>query len=119
MSLSLVFHELATNAAKYGSLSVPGGRVEIDWSYDTPRRGLQLRWAELGGPPASPPAHLGFGTKLMTSIVGYNLDGSQEQYFGPDGFSIDLFIPLASMDVPVTEHLRKSETDHADHGAGG
>lgn len=119
LSLSMVLHELATNAVKYGSLSVPGGKVEVDWNLDVARGGLHLRWVEHGGPPPSPPKRRGYGSKLITSIISFTLEGTQEQSFGSEGFSIDLFIPLAALDVPVTADPGKSESDHANDGAGG
>ncbi|MCB8877229.1 sensor histidine kinase [Acidisoma silvae] len=63
--LALVIHELATNAVKYGALSVPEGRVEIGWR----RRGrmVHLEWREIGGPPVAPPKAQGFGTRLIGS----------------------------------------------------
>ncbi|MCB8879588.1 DUF4118 domain-containing protein [Acidisoma cellulosilytica] len=63
--LALIIHELATNAVKYGALSVPDGRVEIGWR----RKGrmVHLQWREIGGPPVSPPKAQGFGTRLIGS----------------------------------------------------
>lgn len=67
-ALAVVLHELATNAAKYGSLSVAEGRVEVDWSRAADG-GLVLRWTETGGPPVRPPRRTGFGTRVMESMV--------------------------------------------------
>lgn len=63
--LALIIHELATNAVKYGALSVPEGRIEIGWrrSDDT----VHLEWREIGGPPVMPPRAHGFGTRLINS----------------------------------------------------
>jgi two-component sensor histidine kinase len=67
VSLSLVLHELATNATKYGALSVERGKVEIGWQVmdhgGEPR--LTLRWVEHDGPPVKPPTRQGFGTRLI------------------------------------------------------
>ena len=63
-AIALAVHELATNAAKYGALSRDGGTVAIDWT--AARRGLRLRWMEQGGPAVAPPAHRGFGHRLVT-----------------------------------------------------
>ncbi|MBL6079968.1 hypothetical protein JMJ56_18260 [Belnapia sp. T18] len=60
--LSMVLHELATNAAKYGALSVPGGRLEVSWRRDPPAGPLRLRWQEHDGPPAP---RRGFGSTLI------------------------------------------------------
>ncbi len=64
--LALVVHELATNAVKYGALSVPDGRVEITWRREENR--VEVEWREIGGPPVKPPAAHGFGTRLIRSI---------------------------------------------------
>ena len=68
-TIAISLHELATNAAKYGSLSAADGRVEITWSLTTDGR-LNLRWIEAGGPTVTPPTHCGFGTRVMENIIG-------------------------------------------------
>ena len=72
LSLSLLLHELATNAAKYGALSVEGGHVALSWAVlPGDEAVLELRWREHGGPPAVEPARRGFGTRLIrTGLVG-------------------------------------------------
>ncbi|MBV9550907.1 MAG: response regulator [Alphaproteobacteria bacterium] len=67
-AVAMALHELATNAAKYGSLSSPSGRVDISWSYA--EGVLSLTWVESGGPPVSPPKATGFGTKIINSFNG-------------------------------------------------
>lgn len=76
ITLSLMLHELATNAAKYGALSVPQGRVTVRWSaVDADSAiAIDLDWQEHGGPPASPPNKRGFGSRLLA--------GSAEQIGG-------------------------------------
>ena len=68
VTLSLMLHELATNAAKYGALSVAEGRLAVRWTAAETGAGtmLDLRWQEDGGPPVSPPTHRSFGTRLLT-----------------------------------------------------
>jgi PAS domain S-box-containing protein len=61
--LAMALHELSTNAVKYGALSTPDGRVQLDWQTEGPR--LILRWRETGGPDIAPPTHRGFGTTLI------------------------------------------------------
>lgn len=61
--LAMVMHELATNAVKYGALSVPGGTIALDWQVQGPR--LVLTWRERGGPKVSEPSHRGFGSNLI------------------------------------------------------
>jgi two-component sensor histidine kinase len=68
VSISLALNELATNAIKYGSLSVPQGRVLLTWNLaylDEGQRSLTLAWEERGGPPVHPPGHKGFGTRMI------------------------------------------------------
>ncbi|MGZ5869799.1 MAG: response regulator receiver protein, partial [Croceibacterium sp.] len=65
---AITLHELATNAAKYGSLSAADGRVETAWSRMADGR-LSLRWIELGGPTVTPPTHRGFGTRIVENVI--------------------------------------------------
>jgi two-component sensor histidine kinase len=73
-TIAISLHELATNAAKYGSLSAADGRVEIAWSRTADGR-LSLRWIESGGPTVTPPTHRGFGTRVMENIIAGQLRG--------------------------------------------
>jgi PAS domain S-box-containing protein len=73
-AIAISLHELATNAAKYGSLSSPGGHLEIEWSC-TADQGLILRWTETGGPAVTAPAHRGFGSRIMENIIEGQLGG--------------------------------------------
>jgi two-component sensor histidine kinase len=69
-AVAISLHELATNAAKYGSLSAAGGHVEISWTVTADGR-LSLRWIESGGPTAAtPPTHREFGTRIMENMIG-------------------------------------------------
>lgn len=68
LRLALTLHELGTNAAKYGALSVPQGRIELSWRLDGPC--LELTWRETGGPPVTPPERSGFGTTLIGAAGG-------------------------------------------------
>ena len=87
LAMSMALHELGTNAAKYGALSVPNGRVEIAWT--TTRRSnsrwLRLHWQELGGPPVLPPTRRGFGSKLIKRALKEALDGEVTLSFEPGG----------------------------------
>jgi PAS domain S-box-containing protein len=102
LTLSMVFHELATNAAKYGALSTPNGRLEVRWtvkaadpgSADRPDR-LRLTWRESGGPPVAPPERRGFGSRLIERSTS-ELDGEGELAFDPAGLCYRLAIPLTS-----------------------
>lgn len=93
--LALVFHELATNAAKYGSLSVPGGNVHIRCSANADF--AEMVWCETGGPVVSPPPGEGFGSKLIELSAVRQLGGQVTRDWAPDGLSVKLTIPLAAL----------------------
>jgi two-component sensor histidine kinase len=88
-NLALVLHEFATNAAKYGALSVPQGCVDIIWALRNDL--LVLKWEEHGGPPliASPTSE-GFGTVLSGHVVRDQFCGSLSYSWNPKGLVIDL-----------------------------
>jgi two-component sensor histidine kinase len=88
LTLSLVLHELATNAAKYGALSVQGGRVEIRWLGEPGR--LRLTWQESGGPRVSPPTRRGFGSRLLEEVIGQDLAGGARVEYAPEGVRCEL-----------------------------
>lgn len=67
-TVAIAVHELTTNAAKYGALSVPEGRIKIEWSISTDGH-IVFHWAETGGPPVQPPTRQGFGTRLMETVL--------------------------------------------------
>ena len=93
LSLGLAVHELATNAAKYGSLSVPGGKVTVRWSQinDTLAK---IQWIESDGPPVSQPQRRGFGTDLIEKIVAHELRHPVELDFRPEGVRCSLLVPV-------------------------
>lgn len=68
-TIALCLHELATNAIKYGALSVAEGRVELNWSLDQKRDALSLEWTERDGPPAQEPGRLGYGSRYLRSAL--------------------------------------------------
>jgi two-component system CheB/CheR fusion protein len=96
LALGMAFHELATNAAKYGALSLPGGCVNVTW--EVRKRGtgnrLYLVWAENGGPAVKKPDRRGFGTRLIADGVGYELDGIVELDFDVAGLRCIIDVPL-------------------------
>jgi two-component sensor histidine kinase len=98
VSLGMVVHELATNAAKHGALSTPDGRVEVLWRLDGGDGGesptLRLSWTEAGGPPVRPPQRKGFGTTLLERSLAHELDGSLELDFRPEGLRAEMTVPL-------------------------
>ena len=96
MSLGLILHELATNAVKYGALSVPDGRVKIDWSITTENEAppqFELRWIETGGPKVSPPSSNGFGSRLIRFAAENDLSGRADLSFRPEGLAATLNFP--------------------------
>lgn len=94
VAVGLIVHELATNAAKYGGLSAPGGRVQVSWRVEDGV--LVLDWRELDGPaPPTGPRRRGFGTRLIERSLGGQLRGSAELAFEPQGLTCRLQLPLA------------------------
>jgi PAS domain S-box-containing protein len=92
VSLALALHELATNAAKYGALSSPGGRVSVRWS--THEGMLELRWQEEGGPPVSPPRRRGFGTRMIERTLAAEFGGKVDLEFRPEGVFCKVVAPI-------------------------
>ncbi|MDO9474331.1 MAG: HWE histidine kinase domain-containing protein [Caulobacter sp.] len=92
MSFVLVFHELADNARRHGALSVPGGRVTIDWVVDDGR--FELTWLEWGGPPVRAPVTRGFGSQMIERGLPRDVGGAGRLSFEPDGLRYGLTAPL-------------------------
>ncbi|MDP2355184.1 MAG: HWE histidine kinase domain-containing protein [Beijerinckiaceae bacterium] len=90
-ALGMAAHELATNAGKYGALSTNEGRLDItcsiieDGAGDEQHKRLRIEWRESGGPPVTPPARKGFGSRLLQSVIGEQLKGSVDLRYEPDG----------------------------------
>ncbi len=99
-ALSLALHELATNAVKYGALSVENGRVDVRWTRIADG-GFELFWTESGGPPVSLPIHRGFGTTLLNQVTGRELNGEAEVEYRRSGVSVRLRAgPAAVIESP-------------------
>ncbi len=98
LTLAMVLHELAINAAKYGALATPDGRIAIDWTIlgenDDPQ--LQLTWRESGGPPVEPPERKGFGSVLIERSIRQELNGTAELLFDRSGLICTMNVPLAA-----------------------
>jgi two-component system CheB/CheR fusion protein len=94
LSVGMLVHELATNAAKYGALSVSSGRIEIEWSKTESEGQFNLFWRERDGPKITKSTQRGFGLTLVEREVQYNLRGKAEIDFEPDGLAVALEIPL-------------------------
>ena len=87
-ALAMGLHELATNAAKHGALSVPSGRVRLSWTCEeegAEGRRLTLEWRERGGPRVAPPERRGFGSLLIERALAQDLGGSARLEFRPEG----------------------------------
>jgi two-component sensor histidine kinase len=95
LALAAVFHELATNAVKHGSLS-NGGQVDITWQEEpTPQRArIRLRWQESGGPPVMPPGRKGFGSRLIECGLAQELDGEVHLNYEPEGVVCQIVMPV-------------------------
>lgn len=90
MPLALIYHELATNSAKYGALSVPDGRIEIDVS--SADKTCKITWRERGGPPVAPPLNPGFGSRLISMAISHQLGGEMRQEWHADGLEVVITI---------------------------
>ena len=99
-TISMVLHELVTNAAKYGALSVPAGRVSINWSLPLKgctRNRLIVKWREIDGPMVDPKSKSGYGISAVRQLVPYELDGAVDLVLAPEGARCELEIPLAQL----------------------
>ena len=90
--LGLVLHELATNATRHGALSAPEGRIRLRWEVVPAAEGprVRLAWSEEGGPAVEPPARRGFGTRLLETLAGYELEGRAALEHRPEGLRYEL-----------------------------
>ncbi|NDV86514.1 PAS domain-containing protein [Aurantimonas aggregata] len=103
LALGMVIHELATNAAKYGALSEPGGCVRVRWAIqpDDGSDVLAIDWSERSGPAVQPPSRKGFGSRLLYLSIEKELGGTAELRYDAEGFGCSLTIPR----VPVRADL--------------
>lgn len=90
--MALAVHELATNAAKYGALSEPGGTLKISWR-QTGDADLEIDWREEGGPRVSPPSRVGFGSVLLTRSIPFDLQGKSDIKYLATGVEAAISIP--------------------------
>jgi len=90
-SLSLLFHELATNAVKYGALGRETGHVIVGWNLGP--EALAVHWKEEGGPKVAKPKREGFGTKLLRQVTGRQLDAQLAFDWNPDGLGVEIRLP--------------------------
>ncbi len=92
-AIALTFHELGTNAAKYGALATPAGRIELSWRIE-PDGGVVIRWRETGVQIEAPPRKKGFGSRIIQESLPYMLGGSSKMRFHPDGLECVMEFPL-------------------------
>lgn len=96
-ALAMVLHELVTNAAKYGALSTPRGRVCVEWgslSNGNSQTVLTIRWQEIGGPPVRAPTRRGYGTSVISDLIPYELGGMVDINYVADGVHCLIEFPL-------------------------
>ena len=98
-AMAMAFHEMGTNAVKYGALSVPEGRVAVRWwlSGAGDKAMFHIEWAESGGPPASPPERQGFGTRIIVDVPRVKLAAEIATEYAPEGFRWALECAVASI----------------------
>jgi len=97
LTLAMVFHELATNAAKYGALSNDAfGMIDISWHVEATAQGdrMRLRWQESGGPPVRPSGRKGFGSRLIEGGLAQDLDGEVHLDYDPAGLVCQITMPI-------------------------
>jgi len=96
VSLGMAMHELTTNAAKYGALSVYGGKVDVTWrvTIEAKRRVLSFDWVESGGPAVSPPKKQGFGSRLLEAVLPGQIQANSSIEYRPDGVRMHCMVPM-------------------------
>lgn len=108
LTLAMAFHELITNAAKYGALALPGGHIEICWQLlggeAGGRRQLRIDWIEKGGPVVSEPQQRGFGSKLIEGSIAAELGGSVRLAFERGGVRCEIVIPQEAAAIDAGAH---------------
>jgi two-component sensor histidine kinase len=93
-AIGLALHELATNASKYGALSVDAGRVDVGWRHEGAI--FVMSWTERDGPPVSRPERRGFGSTVVDSMAKQTVDGEVELDYAPSGLLWRLTCPIAN-----------------------
>ena len=98
LSISMVLHELLTNALKYGALASPDGRIAIVWSAGAD--GVRLDWTEIGLAGVTPPTRRGFGSRMIAMSVAHELKGTTESEWHSHGLTFRLAFPMPNEDTP-------------------
>lgn len=106
LSISMALHELCTNAVKYGALRTSTGKITVEWSIDNEGEAdnemLRLVWTETGGPPVTSPDKLGFGSKMIERVLGYELEAEVETSYAESGVIFTLTTPMARVRLAQT-----------------
>ena len=116
--MALVLHEMATNAAKYGGLSVAGGNLSVRWQKGE-AGDCEIWWDESGGPPVSEPERTGFGSVLIGRSISYELGGHSKIDYAPTGLQGYFCIPSKHVQAEAEgedEPALATATDGEDHG---
>lgn len=102
IGLGMAFHELATNAGKYGALSSETGRLHVTWRFEdnVDEKVLRVLWTESGGPAVTAPTRVGFGTRLLENVIGGQLGGRVELRYLPEGLNVEIVAPLERYTTP-------------------
>jgi two-component sensor histidine kinase len=119
IAVALAFHELATNAVKYGALSTPEGKVALDWQVGESKgaRQLTIAWREIDGPPVSPPTRVGFGTRLIERGLAADLNGNVHLDYPREGVVCTIRASLEETDEATpTPPLRRPTAAKARRG---
>ncbi len=114
-AVAMVIHELVTNAAKYGALSSPDGRVSVNWHRTRADVAaiLTITWRELGGPPIAAPFQSGYGSGLIRDLIPHELGGTVDLVFSSDGACCKIEIPFeGGAKIPREEALRRAIMDY-------
>jgi PAS domain S-box-containing protein len=111
-SLAMALHELATNAAKYGALSMPSGRVSVTWRRAADGA-LHLRWQETGGPPVVKPSKTGFGSAVLQRALSGSTGGEVQMQWRPEGVVCELALPPPQAQASAASEKGTLEPDVA------
>ncbi len=116
LALGLVAHELATNAIKYGALSVPEGRVALTWEAaacgeEEGSSSVRLSWVETGGPAVGQPTRYGFGSRLLERVVVSQMKGGLSVDYAPSGVRAEINVNLTRDGEDEADRLRLGDPD--------
>jgi PAS domain S-box-containing protein len=106
-TIAVALHELATNAAKYGALSVAAGHIRVEWHRAADGR-LVLRWTEAGGPPVNPPTRKGFGTRVIETMVRSHDGADAQMDWRAEGLACEIALPVSPDQAGRKQFARRS-----------